>query len=426
VTAIVGIFKSLWTKNSSYALAAGSALIAPAVGLLAAPVLTRLYSPAEFGVLGSFAAILAAGLSIANLRYDAAVPLPKSDEEAYSLAMAAIKIGVGTSVVITLLFIGFAPSIFDAEMTKALMPHVWWLPIALMLAAATQVLTQFAVRRAAFGELATARLVQGVTGPAVQIVGGWAGFGVAGLLIGQAASQSGGLIRLWKSAHAFRRNFVSVPPSRDLLKRYERFPYVSMLPAFINALGLQLPVLIVAWLHGAKAAGMVLLVARVGTPIGILTVAGGQTLLAEASALRREHKSTLPAVHRTVRRQLILNLPIALMIPFMPSLFPLVFGARWIEAGTYAALLLPAILIAGVISPTFWIFDIHERQNVQLVRECVRVVTIVVAVLIAKYSSGSVPSIIIALSATMTVNYLFGYLLVVKVAKMDSSTEAKG
>jgi len=293
-----------------------------------------------------------------------------------------------------------------------------------MLAAATQVLTQFAVRRGAFGELATARLVQGVTGPAVQVAAGFAGLGVVGLLVGQAASQSGGLFRLWKSAQAVRRNFASVPPAGDLLKRYERFPRMSLLPAFINALGLQLPVLIIAWLHGAVAAGMVLLVARVSTPIGILTTAGGQTLLSDAAQLRREQKSTVQAVHRTVRRQLLLNLPIILTIPIMPWLFPRVFGPQWREAGTYAVILLPAIVTGGVLSPSFWIFDIHERQGTQFIRECVRVVTMIIGVLIARWISRSSEAIIAALSVVMIANYALGYLLVLQIAKKDARLAA--
>jgi O-antigen/teichoic acid export membrane protein len=407
----------LWKENSSYALAAGSGVIAPAVGLLTAPILTRIYSPAEFGVLGSFAAILAAALSVTNLRYDAAVPLPQKDEEAYSLAMAAIRIGVIASFVITLLFIGFAPFIFDAAMTKALMANVWWLPIALMLAAATQVLTQFAVRRAAFGELAAARLVQGVTGPAVQIGAGVAGLGVVGLLIGQAASQSGGLIRLWKSARKLRRTFAGVPPACQLLKRYERFPRVSLLPAFINALGLQLPILIVARTHGVAAAGLILLIVRViGTPLAILGLAGGQTLVADAARLRREGRSALAIVNRTIGRQFVLTSPILLATPFLPWLFPRIFGAQWAEAGRYALVFVPALVGISVLGPTFAIFDIYERQGTQFMREIVRVVTIIVAVIIARRVSGGTMAIIGALSVAMILNLVFGYWLVRRVA----------
>ncbi|HUS10968.1 MAG TPA: oligosaccharide flippase family protein, partial [Pyrinomonadaceae bacterium] len=214
----------LWKANSAFALAAGSGMIAPAIGLVTAPILTRLYSPTEFGVLGSFAAILASTLSLANLRYEVTVPLPKEEAEAYSLARAAMKIGLGASLAITILVMAIAPLIFKADVVESLWRFWWWLPLALVLASITQVLTQFAIRRGAFGELASARLAQGLTGPAVQIGLGAAGLGVVGLLVGQAASQSGGLIRLWRSFRSVGETVARVPPAKELLKRYERFP----------------------------------------------------------------------------------------------------------------------------------------------------------------------------------------------------------
>jgi O-antigen/teichoic acid export membrane protein len=407
----------LWKENSSYALAAGSGVIAPAIGLVAAPILTRLYSPAEFGVLGSFAAILAAALSVANLRYDAAVPLPKSDEEAYSLAMAAIRIGIGASVVITLLFIGFAPVIFDAGMTKALMPNVWWLPIAVILAATTQVLTQFAVRRGAFGELATARLVQGVTGPAVQVAAGVAGIGVVGLLIGQAASQSGGLLRLWRSARAVRENFSSVPPSGPLLKRYERFPRIALLPAFLNAFGLQLPILVIGQMHGLAAAGLIALVLRImGTPINIFSSAGTQVLLSEGARVRREGGATSQLLKQNLRRQMLVYAPIFAATPLLPWLFPKLFGANWADAGRYAVLLVPALLLGGMMGPSGVMLDVYERQDLHLIREVMRVTILFAAVFAAKFAGGTMWAIVAAVSAAFAINSVIGYAMAWRVS----------
>jgi len=417
MAAVQGKLTRLWKENSSYALAAGSGVIAPAIGLLTAPILTRLYSPAEFGVLGSFAAILAAALSVANLRYDAAVPLPKSDEEAYSLAMAAIRIGIGASVVITLLFIGFAPVIFDAAMTKALMPNVWWLPIAVILAATTQVLTQFAVRRGAFGELATARLVQGVTGPVVQVAAGVAGIGVVGLLIGQAASQSGGLLRLWRSARAVRENFSTVPPSGPLLKRYERFPRIALLPAFLNAFGLQLPILVIGQMHGLAAAGLIALVLRImGTPINIFSSAGTQVLLSEGARVRREGGATSQLLKENLRRQILVYAPIFAATPLLPWLFPKFFGANWADAGRYAVLLVPALLLGGMMGPSGVMLDLYERQDLHLIREVMRVAILFAAVFAAKLAGGTMWAIVAAVSAAFAINSVIGYAMAWRVS----------
>jgi O-antigen/teichoic acid export membrane protein len=404
-------------ENSSFALAAGSGFISPAVGLLAAPFLTRLYSPAEFGVLGTFAAIMAAALSVVNLRYEIAIPLPPRDEEAYSLTLACIKIALAGAALTTGLFVVLAPFVFDAEMVSRLMPYVWWLPLALFLAGATQSLTQFAVRRGQFGELAAARLVQGLSGPAVQIGAGAMKFGVSGLLIGQAVSQTGGMVRLWRNFRRAGKTFVSLPPAIELLKRYQRFPRISLLPAFLNAFGLQLPILVVGRMHGAEAAGLVALILRVvGTPIGIFSVAGGQVLLSEGAKLRRENQSTVGLINKSLRRQALIYVPFLLGAALMPWLFPKIFGARWEAAGWYALALGPALVVRALFSPMDAILDIYERQDLHLIREIVRTVIFVSCVIAGKLFGGTMWAIVIALSAALMINAVLGYLLTVRTA----------
>jgi O-antigen/teichoic acid export membrane protein len=374
--------------------------------------------------LGTFAAIMAAALSIVNLRYETAVPLPAREEDAYSLARAAIRIGLGCSLILTALFIFVAPHVFDAAMQQKLMPYIWWLPIALALASATQALTSFVIRRGAFGELAAARLAQGLSGPAVQIGAGVAGFGVAGLLIGQAVSQGGGFLRLWKYFHNARKNLGPLPPTVDLLKRYQRFPKISLLPAFINALGLQLPILLVGHTHGVQAAGIIAVIFRIlGGPVAILGAAASQVMVSEGAKLRREGQNTVPLMNSTIRRQLIVTSPALILTPLMPWLFPLVFGPKWAEAGIYSLALVPTLIIIAVFGPTIGILDIYERQDLQLFRESIRVVSMFVAVYAASLAGGSMWAIVLALSIALIGNCVFGYFLAVSAARRDSHTK---
>ena len=55
------------------------------VGFVALPLLTRIYGPAAFGILGVFMAVSEVGGKIASLRYDVALILPERDHEAWAL-----------------------------------------------------------------------------------------------------------------------------------------------------------------------------------------------------------------------------------------------------------------------------------------------------------------------------------------------------
>jgi O-antigen/teichoic acid export membrane protein len=422
-----GRFAKLWKENSSFALAAGSGVIAPAIGLLTAPILTRLYSPAEFGVLGTFAAIMAAALSVVNLRYEVAIPLPPRDEEAYSLSRCLVKICLATSICLTGLFVLLAPRLFDDQMVRNLMPQIWWLPLALFFGGALQVLTNFAIRRGAFGELAKARLVQALIGPAVQIGLGAAGLGVVALLLGQAAAQTGGLLRLWRYFQLAGKHLEALPKAAEQLKRFDRFPKIALLPAFINAFGYQLPILLVGRMHGVAAAGLVALIFRVaGGPITIFSLAASQVMVSDGARLRHSAQSVLPLMHRTIRRQFFIALPALLATPLLPWLFPMIFGERWADAGRYAVPLVPALVVMGIMGPTHVALDLYERQDLQFVREVVRILTLFIAVSISKLCGGTMWAIVVTISAALMCNSVLGYVFAVRSVRESRSSEANG
>src|SRR5579859_7537402 len=72
-----------------------------AVSLLLSPLLTRLYSPQEFGTLSVFSAIIAILSVVAALRYELALPLAKSDEDAVNLMAVCLCVLAGTTLVLS-------------------------------------------------------------------------------------------------------------------------------------------------------------------------------------------------------------------------------------------------------------------------------------------------------------------------------------
>ncbi len=91
----------------SFGVLLSGTLFAQGIGYAIAPILTRLYSPAEFGELALFMRITGFISAVATLRYELAIPLPKEDKDAYLLYRVAYRIGFFVVVFITLLFAGF-------------------------------------------------------------------------------------------------------------------------------------------------------------------------------------------------------------------------------------------------------------------------------------------------------------------------------
>ena len=66
--------------------------------IVSAPVLTRLYSPSEYGILSVATSILFVLITVTCLRYEFAVPLPEDDVEAANLLALSLAANLGMSV----------------------------------------------------------------------------------------------------------------------------------------------------------------------------------------------------------------------------------------------------------------------------------------------------------------------------------------
>jgi O-antigen/teichoic acid export membrane protein len=398
-----------------------SAGLASGFAFLVSPLLTRLYSPADFGVFAAFAALLTAGLSVVNLRYEVAVPLPEDDADAKKLVQSSILIALGVSVLMTVLIWVLSPVFFEADMLIQIKRQIGWLTLGFATGGIVQVLTQFAVRRGEFFLLAKTRLIQGVAGPSTQVLAGFSNLGTAGLLIGQVVFQAGGVLGLWRCYRKVLPASSSTNSTLTVLRRYENFPRISLLPAFINAFGLQLPVLVVGKFHGAEAAGLIGLVFRiVGGPMAIIASSSTQVILSEGGRLRRGGSSIQPLFAKIFRQQLVFSVPLLLVTPAFPWLFRYIFGQAWEEAGKYSLLLGPAIVIQSACSPFGAILDVLERQDLHFAREIIRVVLLCLSVWVASRFGGTLWALVATLSMALVLTGIITCLFAWLSGKMES------
>lgn len=105
-------------------------------------------------------------------------------------------------------------------------------------------------------------------------------------------------------------------------------------------------------------------------------------------------------------------LPAAVLAVCGPVLFSFVFGARWYEAGIYAALLAPWLLSFMVSNATAVLFRTLERQDLDLVANVLLLLVRLLSLLVGARIYGD-PIIAIALMSfsSAAVNFWRVYLL---------------
>jgi O-antigen/teichoic acid export membrane protein len=320
-------------------LAAG-AIGAQALVLVAAPLLTRLYSPAAFGTYGvATAAIWIAG-SLATLRYHVAIPLPADDRDAITLSSISVASSAIVAAIAGVTAYLAVPILIPSSADIA--PQ-----LAVCIATSTFSLGVYAVggalatRRADVRSIALMRVTQSGGVAVAQLVFGWLGAPV-GLVVGDSLGRLLGLLGATRVGRQWMPHIREGRQWIGMLSRYRTFPLASGPATVINTLTAQLPTFAVVALFGAAPGGQYLLVQRFA---GVLE-----------------------------RRLLILGVPFAVLGAVLaPSAFPVLFGPDWAKAGVIFAIFAPYYLVQFVTSPLGSVYDVLERQDLVLVRESARV-----------------------------------------------------
>lgn len=341
------------------------------VVLLAAPLLTRLYSPDDFGVLAVYIGILALLSVIAGLKYELAIPLPEDEREVVALTLLSIFLVCIIAVLSGLLVIFFGEGLAELLQVPTLGQYLWLLPVGVLFAGFYQIFTYWAVRLKQFPVLAKTKLWQQLVTVAVQIslfkVGG------VGLLLGQVSGESVGVVTLARKVLK-RDSWKRLPfkKIRYVALRYRNFPIFSTWAGFLNTAGTQMPPVLIASVFGASSAGLYALAHRIiALPMGVLGQAIGQVFLSNAAIDYRagELSPLVLSAHRVLVK--IILPPVVFLILFGPKAFAIIFGSEWLPSGEVASWLALWMLVSFSTSPLSSIFTVVEKQYLGMLMQAV-------------------------------------------------------
>jgi O-antigen/teichoic acid export membrane protein len=397
--------------------------------MLSYPLLTRLYDAAEFGLLTVFASVttmISVGSSAALNR---AIPIPPGDPEAADVAWTAL-----AAVTVTTVLTAAVGLVAAAPIAQLLgvpqLAHFWWLiALTVFVMGSYNILSVWMVRERSYGALGRRNMLQGVGQTATQVGLGLMQIRPVGLLLGLGVGRLFGLGGLLSSGGLLRQRRPSLAALRRTLRRYRRFPLLTVPSGLLNSGGLEVPLLVISALYGDARAGLLGLTVRViGAPTTIIGDAVAQVFTGESSAAIREPKGTLaPLMRYTTGRLLIIGaLPTALLVLGGPWLFGVVFGPTWTEAGDYARVLAFAYLAQFVVNPISGMLQLLERQGHSLAWAGVRLLLTAGGPAVCGLVGAPVLLAIGALSIGHVVSYTLMFFLCLRAARASDDQYRRG
>lgn len=391
---------------------AGGAALGQAVTVLVSPILTRIYTPGDFGVFGVYASILGIVTVIASLRYEYALPLPEEDITAANLMVLCFLLLLVISFSVSGLIYCLRDKILIWANVPALRHYLWLIPLGIMGGGVYQILNYWAIRNRDFMRIARTKLSRGVGRAAVQVVIGFIHAGPLGLVLGQFAGETAGSASLGMAAWKNERDIFKKVNLRGMYQaglRYKRFPLFSSWADFLEALGLHIPQLFFAGFYGVTVAGWFALGQRViAAPLNIVVDSVAQVYFGEAARLSRDDPKSVKRLFLklTSRLALIGGVPVVIICALATWLFVLVFGSNWEMAGRYVQIMGPMFAIRFIIVPLSHTLNILERQDLYSVWESTRLVLVIGSLLLIKAFRFSHIGAVVIYSLSMSVAYV--------------------
>jgi len=348
--------------------------IAQAIPIAISPILTRLYTPEDFGVFALFVAITSIFGSIANGRYELAIMLPRKDEDAINIMALGFIINVVLSLFLLFVVIVFHDNILNVLNNKEISPWLYLVPISVFLMGLFNLLNYFNNRKKFYKDLAKANVYKSIGMAIVQLSLGFLKAGAFGLISGQIFSQIISNTKLFlniKKLNLFKE--IKKIKIIALGKRYIDFPKFSMWAILANTLAVQLTNILISSFYGIKTLGFYSLAQRMlGMPSSLIGASIGQVFFEEATKEKQKTGKAIKTFNSTLKKLLIISIPsFAFLYFIIEDLFAFIFGEEWRIAGKYAQIIIPLFAIRFVVAPLSNINNIFELQKIALLWQLV-------------------------------------------------------
>lgn len=330
------------------------------VAIAFSPILTRLYSPIDFGNLAVFTALVSILQVIATLRYDQAIPIPRSQKSAAALVAISILSVIGISLIFQLVVLAILQVGFPFHGGRLPKEFFLLLPFGLGICGLYQVFAAWHSRQHSFSTIGKANMLRSLGQTLVQI-GLGVGHLAGGLVYGYIGGQLVSTLFLIKTIPIRGFNLARI---RYAARKYVKFPQYTLWGSLVNVSGLQLPTLLISAMFSSETAGYYNLAMRVlGLPVSLIAQSFGQVLYPIAS--RTEGDS----LQKKYVKAVFLTLAVSSIVIFGgllvegPFLFRLVFGDTWEISGLYARILTIWLAASFVSSPLSTIALVKGKQK---------------------------------------------------------------
>tara|TARA_B100001250_G_scaffold66509_1_gene52996 strand:+ start:20043 stop:21503 length:1461 start_codon:yes stop_codon:yes gene_type:complete len=359
------------------------------LGFLLTPIITRIYSPEDFGLLNSFSSIVAFLGVFSTLAYHSSILLPKKDNKAFDMLIVCFISTLSFTFLSLLLVLIFENYLILKFNLSELRDYILLIPVFIFLHGLYQTLRFWNSRFKKFKVIAASKVSEVVANKSVVLGLGFSGYNTGGSLI--YGVMFAAIIKNVALLFNFKKNLPSVIKIswRDLiygLKRYIKFPKYSLWSELIS----RTPALVIVFLIMKYFDSTIL--GYYGLCIMVLTL---PTVFITSSIMEAFSPRAAEAKHTNTHLDLLKQIyervvsltvfPFLILLTYGDVLFGYFFGMEWIEAGLIAQIFVFRVFCEIIFNPIISLTVIIEKQEINLLRRVLDIIVVIFSLLVGGY-----------------------------------------
>ncbi|MCO5272945.1 MAG: oligosaccharide flippase family protein [Cyclobacteriaceae bacterium] len=389
--------------------------LAQAIPIAVSPILTRLYTPEDFGVFAIFFSITNLLGVVATWRYELSIVLPSEEDEADLIEYLCFLIAFVFALMLFVLTLFLNERIASLLGRPDIASWLYLVPLSVFFTGIIQTINYRLNRGRNFREMSTIKIIQTSSSGVSGIVLGLARFSLNGLVISQLFGQLMAIgSRYFKKKIGIKHRASSV---LHIARKYKNFA-MGTPGALLNKAATSLPIFLMSKLADKNQVGYYGLVERsIGAPISLISYSVSQVLLEEIASRYRMGLPIRSKILRLSRNLFLVGIiPFGVLCIFASEIFKFVFGSEWVQAGSYASVLSIAFFARFIVSPLSSVF-FSTNSLKKLVLWQVLYFFTTFSIIVYNYFNFEIDAFLILLVINDLTMYLFHFVLILSVTK---------
>lgn len=342
-------------------------VLAQLIALAAYFVLTRIYSPDDYGLFNIFYSYIEVLIIFSTCKYELAVVVADDGREAAAVARFTLRM----NMVVSALLLAVCLLLWLVGALPGNMGQLGWMvlliPPMVFFCGTSRVYSNLYNRFHRYAQIAVSDNVNAASGALLKTVLGLLGLTPSGLPVGTVLGQAASNLNYRLRLRSLALPVTGVAESRAAAAKHRNFPLFVASKDLVNTLSANLPFLWLAVYFDRAEVGLFgLALTFTLQPVNLLSAAFERVLYARGAEAVRDRQPIEKLTARFVLLLAAVALPLCVAAWFLAEpVFAFCFGERWSGCGVYVQALLPWALLALCSTSLMFVANIFSTQRTE-------------------------------------------------------------